>query len=59
MPDLPSCECVSELTPMERWAAIAAAAQTFSGETMTPIACGRPLDQILNEIYCAFYSLVT
>lgn len=59
MPELPTCECVSELSPMQRWAAIAAAAQTFAGGEVTPITCARTFDEILNDIYCAFYDLVT
>lgn len=59
MPELPTCECVGELPPMQRWAAIAAAAQTLAGSTVTPVTCARTLSEILDEIYCAFYDLVT
>jgi hypothetical protein len=59
MPELPTCECVAALPPMQRWGAIAAAAQTFAGMEVTPITCARTMSEVLDDIYCAFYSLVT
>ena len=42
---------------MQRWAAIAAMAQTWAGSTVTPIACARTFNEILNDLYCAFYTV--
>jgi hypothetical protein len=59
MPELPTCECVAALPPMQRWGAIAAAAQTLAGTEVTSFICARTMNEVLDDIYCALYSLVT
>jgi hypothetical protein len=59
MSELPTCECVAALPPMQRWGAIAAAAQTLAGTEVTLLTCARTMNEVLDDIYCAFYSLTT